>query len=159
MKKNLDFLIGATFVDFIFQPTKGIIAPDNMFVINFKNMNILYSIHVFCFLRINKNNNILINSSDEYVDVNHSLLLEENAKNSILLSSINKIKCILAKEKIEKAFIEECGDLIISFSNDVKLKAIIDCSIEGYEYYRIIDFNKSKPLILARCNKEKVLLQ
>lgn len=47
MKKNLDFLIGATFVDFIFQPTKGIIAPDNMFEINFKNMNILYSIHVF----------------------------------------------------------------------------------------------------------------
>lgn len=38
MTKKLDFLIGASFADLIFQPTAGIIAPDNMFVINFMCM-------------------------------------------------------------------------------------------------------------------------
>lgn len=42
MKKS-DFLIRISFVDIIFQPIAGIIAPDNMFVINFKNANTLYS--------------------------------------------------------------------------------------------------------------------
>lgn len=159
MKRKLDFLIGTSFADIIFQPTAGIIAPDNMFVINFKNENTLYSIHAVCFVRIHKGNRFLISSSDEFVDENHSTLMEDNIDKSILKTNITKTKCALAKEKVESAFIEECGDLIISFSNDIKLMVTPDCCIEGFEYYRILDYKKLRPLILVTCHEDKVVIQ
>ena len=92
MTKKLDFLIGASFADLIFQPTAGIIAPDNMLIINFKNENILYSIHAVCSVRINKGDKFLLNSSDEFVDENHSYLMEDNVDKSILKINIDKTK-------------------------------------------------------------------
>lgn len=159
MTKKLDFLIGASFADLIFQPTAGIIAPDNMLIINFENENILYSIHTVCSVRINKGNKFLLNSSDEFVDENHSYLMEDNVDKSILKINIDKTKSILAKEKVESALIEECGDLIISFSNDIKLMVTPDCCIEGFEYYRILDFKKLRPLVLVTCHEDKVVIQ
>lgn len=159
MTKKLDFLIGASFADLIFQPTAGIIAPDNMLIINFKNENILYSIHAVCSVRINKGDKFLLNSSDEFVDENHSYLMEDNVDKSILKINIDKTKSILAKEKVESALIEECGDLIISFSNGIRLMIMPDCCIEEFEYYRILGCKKLRTIILVTCREDKVVIE
>ena len=65
----LNKLIGTHFKNIIFQPTKGVLE-NNIMVINFLNEATQYTLSVGCFVRVRKQNNIMLTSSDEFFQKN-----------------------------------------------------------------------------------------
>ena len=154
MKNNLfESLLGLNLTNVLFQPTEGLLSPDNMFVLNFENEKSFFSLHVFCFLRVMMNNRILLVSSDEVVSMDYHIL-DSNAstKNSIIYHNIKNVQQMSYGAIVSQAVLYDCGDVEIRLSNDMVIEIKIDCSIDGYEYYRLFDYYGTNQLVV--CNKK-----
>ena len=149
--KMLNMMKNVQFYNIIFQPTKGVFAPDNMFVINFLKEDKIISLHVFCFLRIVVNNELLLTSSDEYVDLSYKQLSNgETWENSLVKANISKVNKLLKNTCVESVNLLECGDFIIQLPNKIKIEVRPDCLLDGYEHYRLFeleDFSHSIKII------------
>ena len=157
MKNNLfDSLIGLKLTNIIFQPTAGIISPTNMFVLNFKKGKVFYSLHAFTFLRIMQDNRILLCSSDEFVNNDlHLMDSDGTIEDSIIGHNINNVKKLSRNATVTQATLFDCGDVQIKLSNNVIIDIIIDSTIDGFEYYRLFDYNSSAPhMVVENVNGE-----
>lgn len=139
LEKAISKIKGKKLKSFFYQPTRFILG-DNIFVFNLNNG---YSLHVACFLRISHNNEIILTSSDEFVDCKYKKLSyydEKNfIKNTLLEKAILNVKKLLKKAEIINIEIYGCADLKISFSNDLIIDVLLDCQYDDYEYYRLFD--------------------
>ena len=148
--KVFERLVGFKLTNILFQPTKGLISPDNMFVLNFENSNTLLSLHVFCFLRIMMNNRLLLVSSDEYVDTNYNLIdLEVPTKESMVYKNATNVQRKTSHAVVTQATLMKSGDVLIKLSNDIIIEIFIDCNVDGYEYYRLSDYYSGSNLLVV----------
>lgn len=151
-------IVGKRMINVFYQPTDGIIADDNMFVINFGSNKLEYSIHTFTFLRIRTEENVLLTSADEYSTPDCEYMSDDmyysqkGFERSMIPVGIKEAKKTLKKAKVVKAHINGCGDIDIVFDNNVILELFVDCIFERtnsrlitdyfpayHEYYRIMD--------------------
>ena len=144
MKNSLfEEIVNSQFLEIIFQPTKNIISPSNMFVINFAKNRRIYSLHIFCFLRIMKNQKILLTSSDEFVNLNYKISeFYNNTEESLLTHNISNVNKILYNSRINFVDFYECGDLIIEFNENITIEVRPDCLVDQFEYYRLFEYGK-----------------
>ena len=148
----LESLIGLKLTNVLFQPTAGILSPDNMFVLNFEKENAFFSLHVFCFLRVLMNNRLLLVSSDEFVGTDYHILdSSASTKDSIVYYNVDNVQQKSCGAIVLQTELHDCGDLEIRLSNDMVIEIKIDCSIDGYEYYRLFDYYGTNQLVV--CNK------
>ena len=149
--KILDEIIGAEFADIIFQPTKNILSPTNMYSINFVNKKKLYSLHVFCFLRIVCDNKIILTSTDECFDKEYRIIDNYYEKQSLLNLTLSNTKRLAANATISTVESLECGDLIIRLSNNMVIEVIPDCLMKSFEYYRVFEYNHPSNKFVVSC--------
>lgn len=117
----------------------------DMLIINF-DKPIRASIHARCFVRVFKDNTILLTSSDEFFDKNGNEL-EANTngthactEESLLDINIKRINKLMNGEFVTEVIVSDIKDITISFSNGVKIQILPDCLMKDYEYYRFIKF-------------------
>ena len=157
MKKNIfESLIGLKLTRIIFRSTEGTISPGNMFELIFEKEGKSFSLHVFCLLRIMMGNSIVLVSSDEFVDTDYRLIdSEASSKESIVYQNIVNVQQKSHNAEVTQATLKECGDVSICLSNNTIIEIIIDCSAEGFEYYRLSDNDNCYNLIVAKNVKGK----
>ena len=158
MENNIfDNLIGYEMTRIIFRPTEGITPPDNLFELIFEKENKTVSLQVFCLLRIIMNNSIILVSSDEFVDTDYRLIDSvESGKESIVYQNIARVQQKSRNAKVTQATLRECGDVLIRLSNNIIIEIIIDCSADGFEYYRLSDNDNCTNLIIAENVKGQI---
>lgn len=159
-------LVGKRLINIFYQPMKGIVDDDNMFIVNFGSNKLEYSIHAFTFLRIRTEEHILLTSADEYNTPDCEYMDDDlyygqkGFEKSMIPVGIKNAKDALKKARVISTDINGCGDVHIAFDNNVILELFIDCLYEcsnGYilvdhfpkrhEYYRIMDCtDKSKTI-------------
>lgn len=143
-------IIGSSISDIFYQPVKDLISSDNMFVINFGE-KCIYSLHVFCFLRIRDENEIILTSSDEYFSNDFMQLnskvydSRDEFEKSLLFITIKTVKSRLKGSIIRSVTINNIGDIIIQFDNGIQMEIIPDCMFQDYEYYRFFNTKKFSP--------------
>lgn len=135
-------LIGKKFKEIFFAAVSGILSNVDMLVFNFNTENLL-SLHVFSFVRIVKNNRILLTSSDmyfnnEYEQLKYEECQSDSIENTLLQKNIDSINQILANRTVIKAYITKLGDIRILFDNNVKIEVIVDAVYKNYECYRLL---------------------
>lgn len=147
-------LVGKRLINIFYQPTANIIAVDNMFVINFGSNRVEYSLHSFNYVRFRDNKDILLTSADEYFSPEYTHLSDEEINSqegfekSLIPVRIKNVKQLLKNAKVEKVEVKPWGDIDIRFDNGIVLEVSIDCSYEGYEYYRFIDVKNKKHYVV-----------
>ena len=149
----------AKFSDMIFQPTKNIISATNMYVINFKKGRKLYSLHVFCSLRVIFDNKILLTCTDELLDENHNRIDSTNEIGSLVDCNISIVKQLASQSTVSLVEIYDYGDLIISLSNGMIIEVRPDYLGNSFEYYRLFEYgNPSNKVIVSYIETEKTNL-
>lgn len=158
--KICEDMVGAKFSDMIFQPTANILSTENMFVINFVKNKKLYSLHVFCSIRVLCSNQILLTSADEFVGRDYQLL---NASNDVAESlvgyNISKIKQLSQHTIITKIELRDCGDLIIVLSNDVIIEVRPDCLLDMFEHFRLFEYKNYANIIIVLNKNQNVCIE
>lgn len=156
---ELNFLKNLKLKNIIFQESTRITPPDNMFLINLGKEEIDYTICAYCFVRVRKDKKLILTSSDEFVDKNHNRLYVDDYKKSIVFLNVKKAKSFLKNEIIVNAYINSIGDLILEFSNDYYIELSIDCCINFYEYYRILELKTDKTKLIVKYINDEVTLE
>lgn len=156
---ELNFLKNLKLKNIIFHPTNRSISSDNMFLINLGKEEIYYTIYAYCFVRVKKDMKLFLTSSDEFVDKNHNQLTSNDYKKSIIFLNIDKVKSVLENEIIINAYINSGGDLILEFSNNYYIELLIDCCIDFYEYYRILELKTDKTKLIVNYLNNEVTLE
>ena len=154
----LNEIINSDFSDIIFQPTKNIFSPTNMYVINFVKGKKTYSLHIFCFLRIVLNDQILLTSTDECFDKDHKPVTEYNKDNSLVNYNISNVKKIALDSTVIDVQFLNCGDLIITLSDNTTIEVRPDCLMNSFEYYRIFEYENQNNQLIISCeiNNDKL---
>lgn len=150
--KILDEIIGAKFSDIIFQPTKNIMSPTNMYSINFVKGKKLYSLHTFCFLRFICANKIILTSTDECFDKDYKPVDSYEKSSSLVDLTISNVKRLAIDAIISKIEFLGCGDLIITLSNNITIEVRPDCLMESFEYYRLFEYGDPANQIIVSFN-------
>ena len=140
----------SVFSNMIFQPTKDIISPTNMFVINFTKEHSLFSFHIFCSLRVLLNNQILLTGSDEFISCKHTLI--GDGDKSLVEHNIKNVKSLAKNMTIKNVEVKEYGDVILTLSNEMVFEIRTDCLLNSFEFYRLFDYNDpvNKVVVLWR---------
>ena len=150
--KIFDEILTSKFSDIIFQPTKNIIAPTNMYVINFVKEKRIYSLHISCFLRILLNNQIILTSTDECFDKNYKLITEYDKKYSLVHYNISNVKQFALGAVVSSIEISGCDDLVITLSNNMIIEIRPDCLMDSFEYYRLFEYTNPINQVIVSCN-------
>lgn len=129
--KILNKLVGREFNQ-LFQQFNG-----DMIIINFGE-NIEQSLHAQCFVRISKNNRILLTTSDVYFNLDYTQKCDEDKDGNLLDYNIDIVNKLLYKSIVTKVVYNKLGDVTIYFDCGVKIELIMDCLFKGFEYYRFI---------------------
>ena len=156
--KILKDITNSRILDIIYQPTEGIISPSNMYVINFNKEGKLFSLHVFCSLRILLNNRILLTSCDEIINLKYELINSE-IDSSLVEHNISNVKKMVEKSVVTVAEISECGDLIITLSNKMIIEVRPDCLLNMFEYYRLFEYADLNNKITVSCMNGNICIK
>ncbi len=136
----LQNLIGAKIKKIIFQPTNFVFGSD-MLIFNFASKNQQFSLHVTCFARIIKGNELILTSSDEYFATDYKCL-EEECNENFLTKNIQVAMTKLSNSIISKISLTETADIVLQMDNGIKIEITPDCIGQDYEYYRFFQINK-----------------
>lgn len=161
LQNYLNVLLHKKLIDIYYLPTLGILN-NNMFVINFGENNLEYSIHAFSFVRVFYKDTILLTSSDEFFNLDYDELSEivnddDKFRQTLIFTRAEKLKIDLRNEYIKELLVKEHGDIIITFTNDYCLEILPDCSQKNYEYYRILKMIKKEEHFIVNCNKDRII--
>ncbi len=147
----LNKLIGTHFKNIIFQPTKGVLE-NNIMVINFLNEATQYTLSVGCFVRVRKQNNIMLTSSDEFFQKNLAPLNVEKS-DTLLQENLKNVNQELLNSTVGSINITPVADLHIQMDCGVILDILPDCLGQNYEHYRFFDNHAGNHYIVYNYNK------
>lgn len=162
-------IVGNKLEDIFFQQVKPLLQ-DNLFVINFRKSK-AYSIHVACFLRIFFGSELLLTSSDEYLNTKHEQMEEKEyikaytanyvEEDCLLKKSIKKVKQVFKETKVNNVQINDLADITIVFDNGGVIEIRTDCQMNNYEFYRFfeIDSNSKHYIVEYKNNSLSVSVE
>lgn len=140
-----------------------------IYVFNFGE-GIEYSLHVECFLRIRKGNEIILTSSDPYYAPNwaplSTAIYKKEQKHpkgrSLISSSIQNVLFMTQSAYVEVIDLNELGDLLIQFNNGVKIEILVDRMAQNEEFYRFFKYetdNCNDPHYIIKFLEGKIILE
>jgi hypothetical protein len=118
----------------------------DFFIINF-GVEIEYSLHTYCFLRVKTSNEIILTSSDEYYLPNYKHMSQRAYKqdelheNSLLKITAEKTKEILKNAIVKKVKITNTADVIIVFDNGVINEMLPNFQQQKGEFFRFFKYH------------------
>ncbi|MCI8596724.1 MAG: hypothetical protein HFE35_07960 [Clostridia bacterium] len=151
-------LIGQKFCNIFYQPT-AMVLGDDIFVINFGN-NIDYSLHVGTYLRFVLDNSILLTSCDIHFSPSYqSINLRNSNEKTLLDKNLSNIKKLLKGSYVSSVSVTLTADIIITFSNNIKLEITTDCLCDDYEYYRFMSLGQNKKSIIVYSSNGRICIR
>lgn len=108
------------------------------------------SLHIQSFFRIMQNETVIISSNDIYrcgMNCENGSFEWDIPGNSVIDDSLEKYRQKLFSSKIIQSQIENTGDLVIVFENNIILQIFIDTTVLE-EKYRIFDSNNNYEIVV-----------
>lgn len=146
--KELSLLIGSHLDDIFYQPVAGIMPtfPDDIMVLKFSNK---ICINVSCSIKITHKNKYFLTEIDVYYNKNRKYMTTgKSFTESLMTLNIEKTKVVLKDVKVKSVALQENGNLKIQFENNVKIEITPDCICDGYEFYRLLNYQLDKTVVV-----------
>ena len=143
-------IVESEFLNINFSKSNETTSPQNMFVIDLYKQNKKYTIYVYCFLRIIKENQILLTSSDEFLNKEYRLINEFcKEDDSLIFYNLKNVNNILYKNKVLSIEFSNTNDLTIVLSENIKIEIIIDCLLDEFICYKICELENNNTNLIS----------